>query len=660
TVTASVNIAASNTTICQGSSVTFTATPTNGGTAPVYQWKVNGTNSGTNSNTFTSINLANNDVVTCVMTSNASCVTGSPATSNAITMVVTPTVTASVSITSSATTICQGSSVTFTATPTNGGTAPVYQWKVNGTNVGTNASTYTSTTLANGNTVTCVMTSNASCVTGSPATSNTIAMVVTPTVTASVNIAASNTTICQGSSVTFTATPTNGGTTPSYQWKVNGTNTGTNSNTFSSTSLVNNDVVTCVMTSNASCVSGSLATSNAITITVNPLPNGITTNNGPLCEGQNIQLGATGGTSYNWSGPNGFTSINQNPIINASSASQSGNYIVTITLNGCTSIDTTSLIVNSNPLVDPGTTDVINCYFDSVILNGSTNVTSANTIWNGPGIISGQNSLSPIVNEGGYYYLTVTDNSVGCSSIDSVLIIVDTIAPDLTMSSNQTLTCYTTQVSIAGVSSLPNLNYQWSPNGITSPFSYIMDVNTPGTYYLDVVNPQNGCSNFGSVNILSDTIAPNVTVSPSQILDCSFPIVEISGSSNTAGVIYEWTSMGNFLTNDSSWAVNMHGTYQLTVTDTINGCVGLGFVTVAENFTTPNVTFNLPDNSVCTLDTPLVLGGGFPMGGIYSGIGVSNGSFDPSQTMNNFEIIEYTYYDPGNGCASTEYDTIHI
>lgn len=84
-VVASVSIAADPSgTICPGTSVTFTATPTNGGTHPSYQWKVNGGNVGTDTNFYTSSSLNHNDQVYCVMTSNASCVTGSPATSNTI------------------------------------------------------------------------------------------------------------------------------------------------------------------------------------------------------------------------------------------------------------------------------------------------------------------------------------------------------------------------------------------------------------------------------------------------------------------------------------------------------------------------------------------------------------------------------------------------
>jgi len=74
--------------------------------------------------------------------------------------------------------------------------------------------------------------------------------------------------ICAGTNVTFTATPTNGGSTPSYQWKKNGTNVGTNSTTYSDNALSNGDSIRCVMTSNAACVGENPATSNALVITV--------------------------------------------------------------------------------------------------------------------------------------------------------------------------------------------------------------------------------------------------------------------------------------------------------------------------------------------------------------------------------------------------------
>lgn len=85
---------------------------------------------------------------------------------------------------------------------------------------------------------------------------------------ASVTIASNDAdnSICAGSSVTFTATPVNGGT-PSYQWKLNGANVGTDASTYTNASLANNDVVTVVMTAGGCDATGS-ATSNAITTAV--------------------------------------------------------------------------------------------------------------------------------------------------------------------------------------------------------------------------------------------------------------------------------------------------------------------------------------------------------------------------------------------------------
>lgn len=97
----------------------------------------------------------------------------------AVTATVNPNLPASVSISASANSVCSGVSVTFTATPINGGAAPSYQWKLNGGNIGSNSATYTNAALVNGDIVACVMTSNATpCLTGSPATSNSITTTV--------------------------------------------------------------------------------------------------------------------------------------------------------------------------------------------------------------------------------------------------------------------------------------------------------------------------------------------------------------------------------------------------------------------------------------------------------------------------------------------------
>ena len=275
----SVTIATPSTTICAGTSITFTATPTNGGAAPTYVWKKNTVViAGATGATYTTTTAVNGDSYTAVMTSNAVCPSGNPATSNAVVITVTSTVTAAVSITAApAGAICAGTSVTFTASPGNGGAAPTYEWFINGATQGapsTAAITFTRTTLVNGDAITVRMVSNSGCVVApGTATSTAITMVVNPLVTPAVTIAVNPTgAICAGTSITFTATPTNGGAAPTYQWKKGGVDiAGATGVTYTTTTAANGDSYTVTMTSNANCASPLTATSTAIVTTVNPI-----------------------------------------------------------------------------------------------------------------------------------------------------------------------------------------------------------------------------------------------------------------------------------------------------------------------------------------------------------------------------------------------------
>lgn len=215
--------------------------------------------------------------------------------------------------------ICNGTSVTFTALPVYGGTSPVYQWQLNGVNVGGNSNTYTSSTLANGDVITVSMTSNSICVTATNAVSPPVVMVVNPFAAPSVSISAAPAgPVCAGTSVTFNAIPTNPGPTPVYQWTVNGTNTGNNAPSFTSSSLAMGDEVAVSLTANAACPA---AVSNEISMLVNPVltPTVLITsdNNGAICPGQTVTFRAYptyGGSSpaFQWqvNGVNAGTNSN--------------------------------------------------------------------------------------------------------------------------------------------------------------------------------------------------------------------------------------------------------------------------------------------------------------------------------------------------------------
>jgi hypothetical protein len=158
-------------------------------------------------------------------------------------VIVTPGDSVNIEIMASADSVCEGTPVTFIAIPVNGGTNPSYQWQVNGNNAGTN----------------------------NPASSIQHPVSVDPLLPVSITTTPSANPICEGDSVTFTAIPTNGGTSPTYQWQVNGINTGTNSPIFTYLPSAN-DQVLCTLTSSEPCTTSNPATSNEQLITVLPVP----------------------------------------------------------------------------------------------------------------------------------------------------------------------------------------------------------------------------------------------------------------------------------------------------------------------------------------------------------------------------------------------------
>ena len=294
--------------VCEGTQVIYTAIPVNGGSSPSYQWKVNGSDAGLNSDIFIHVPV-NNEIISCVVTSDEICTIGNPSNSNLISMIVDPALPVSLSISADAPgAVCEGTPVSFFASPVNGGSLPSYQWTVNGSPAGSDSDTYTYIPM-DGDVVNCSLHSNATCTSGNPAISNSITIVVNPVLPVGVTIAATpSDTICSGTTVTLIATGINGGLSPSWQWKVNGNNAGTNEPQLTMTP-VDGDLVYCIFVSDATCNSGSPATSDSVLFTVisNVVSAVSITSDppGPICQGVPVTFTAeplNGGTdpSYQW------------------------------------------------------------------------------------------------------------------------------------------------------------------------------------------------------------------------------------------------------------------------------------------------------------------------------------------------------------------------
>ncbi|HUW83612.1 MAG TPA: S8 family serine peptidase [Phycisphaerae bacterium] len=182
-------------------------------------------------------------------------------------------------------------------------------------------------------------------------------------------------TVCAGGNATFTVTARGLGTLH-YPWYKNGSPVGEDSDTLTLTDvqLVDNGAqITCDVTDDCG-----TTPSDPATLTVNANPTATASNDGPVCEGQDVQLcGPDGMASYYWTGPDDYWSDQQCPVISPAVA---GEYCLTVTDgNGCvsapvcTTVEVTPLVtlLASEPPADGSLPKTLNnlilCTFDRPI-----------------------------------------------------------------------------------------------------------------------------------------------------------------------------------------------------------------------------------------------------------------------------------------------------
>ncbi|WP_183575541.1 gliding motility-associated C-terminal domain-containing protein [Mucilaginibacter sp. X5P1] len=311
-------------------------------------------------------------------------------------LTVSPYVIPSVSITPDAFGSCQGLSVTYTATAVNGGINPAYQWNVNGQPAGINSASFTSTTLNTGDIITCTLTNNSDCTQG-PVTSNNATITADPYVTPTLKIQnITSNSVPAGTDITFTATPTNGGTSPGYQWQVNGASVGTNSPVFTSNCFNDGDIVTCILTNQGgACLTTLTATSNPIAVTItNPLTVSITASATTVYAGVPVTFTATSSINpvlYQWMVNNKNVGVNSSTFI--TTTLHNGDVVTCSVMftSGC------NISAISNPIAMS-----IMLTADIAIPNAFTpNGDGINDLWNIPALANFPNCIVNIYNRYG-------------------------------------------------------------------------------------------------------------------------------------------------------------------------------------------------------------------------------------------------------------------
>ena len=540
---------------CDGQSVSFTASPNVGGYT--YDWFVNGlavTGTGANYSTTT---LNDGDVVSVQVTSGAGC-TGAASEANT-TVVVEPAPT--VTITASATTICPGDDVFFTATPSTNSPAPSIEWAVNGTVVSTAGFTYNTNTLNDGDVVTATVTSANGCSdAGSASNALTINVATTPSVAITAN---PGNTVCEGENVVFTANPTNGGASPDYVWKLNGTTVGAGA-TYTSSFLQDGDVVTVEITGTSGCVG---TTSPPFAMTVNEVPD-VTLNVNPgteVCSGATVDFTATssytGALDYAWSLNGTVLPGETNPGYSTNTLSNGDIVSVTLTSNpeGCTGPQSSAqaqIDVLPDPTINVLASSTNICQGETVTFSAFVTGagTAPNVEWfvNGVFAGSGLNYTSATLNDGDQVTANVSNPTPGCTGATStpINITVDTPVTPTLAANGGTNICEGNCIDITA--SLATGTYNWYVNGsliggLTGQNFNYCAVNGGSSYLVTAENvTANGCvSNVSSGINYQVEENPTVNITSSAQQACAGEDVTFTAfASPAAGVSYQWTVNG--------------------------------------------------------------------------------------------------------------------
>ena len=206
------------------------------------------------------------------------------------------------------------------------------------------------------------------------------------------------------------------------------------------------------------------------------------------------------GVTYQWSGPNGFNSTQQNPVVTTI-----GTYTVTVTnpVNGCKSTATASVSQNFTPPSVSATTAIINCYNPSPNIVATSQTPGATFSWTGPNNFT-SNIANPAVSTVGFYFVTATNPANGCTANTSVWVTDNLTTPNVHAGDDRYLNCnfQTILANPIGTSTGSNLTYLWTTwdgNIVEGANTLYARFDEPGNYTLRVTHTISGCFRRDSI-----------------------------------------------------------------------------------------------------------------------------------------------------------------
>jgi len=304
----------------------------------------------------------------------------------------------------------------------------------------------------------------------------------------------------------------------------------------------------------------------------------LASNNSAICAGDTLNLYCTpfGAVSFQWSGPNGFSSTLQNPSIPNATIAASGDYTVTVTkTTGCTATAVTTVIVNENVAASASSNSPV-CAGNLLQLSCSP-PTAQTYSWSGPnGFVSSlQNpDISNVTtNASGTYTVSIT-NIYGCSDTSSVSVSVNQ-SPTVNAGPDQMI-CegLSTTLTASGGNT-----YQW--NGGPATVTNFVTPSVTTTY--SVTAFIGNCTDTDNVTVI--VLNPIPIEAGDDTTICAGGSVQLNAS---GGLMYSWTPSTGL---NSTTISNPLATPLTTTTYYVSSQVPVGNVIINGDFEQGNTSF---------------------------------------------------------------------
>ncbi len=374
---------------------------------------------------------------------------------------------------------------------------------------------------------------------------------------------------------------------------------------------------------------------STVNITVNPLPVVDAGVNQSYCD-TNLVVQLSGGTPAggSWSGSNVTTggALNLGPLL----PGQHIYYYTYTDVNGCDAVDSMQVTITAPTPSNAGLDTAMCVNASPLVLSG----TPLGGTWSGAGVTG--NNFNPALAGVGNWTLTYTYGSGSCQSIDQMVVTVNAL-PVVNAGVAQSFCIDAGTQQLNGIPA----GGTWSGTGVNvsglfNPLTSGVGVHTLTYSYSNA----NNCSNTSTVNITVNPL-PVVDAGVNQSYCDTNLVVQLSGGTPAGG---NWS--GSNVT--AGGALNLgpllpgQHIYYYTYTD-VNGCDAVDSMQVT--ITAPTPANAGLDTAICVNASPLVLSG-TPLGGTWSGAGVTGNNFDPALVGVGNWTLTFTY---GTGtCQSTD------